>query len=290
MYIYIIIFIIILIILIILAKYIDNYWWYKLFYKLYIFETASNDIIIANKFNTNNNDKVISLSLFGDNPYYYNHAYKMKDDLPKYFPNWELRIYIHYKTPTFVIKKFIDKGCQVIIIKQENMTASDCTFWRFLAAQDDVVFLSRDVDYKLNYFDYEQVTKWINEDNTHFIKYLQTNSVHLTKISLIGIKIFQAGFWGGRNRCVPNMLEKINNYKFRKHWMKDELFLENIIWEEDIKKKGITVVFDYNIGNLIKKFIQPYIKIRKLEYDNPMHTYLKNQSNIFSKLKKFFKY
>ena len=288
MYKYIIIFIIVIIV-IILIKYID-YYWYKYFYKLYFFESKSDDIQIINKFNTNNNNKVISLSLFGDNPYYYNHAYKMKDDLPKYFPDWELRIYIHYKTPSFIIKKFIEKGCQVIIIKQDNMTPSDSTFWRFLAAQDNVIFLCRDVDYQLNYFDYEQVNKWLKEDKTYFIKYLFTNAILRIEFLIRGIhSSFHAGFWGGRNRCVPNMLEKINNYKYRKHWRRDELFLEKIIWEDDVKKKGITIIFDNKIGNIIKKFNQPYITIRKLEYENPIPQYLKSQS-ITGRLKKVFGY
>jgi len=288
MYKYIVIFIIILIILVILLKFID-YYLYKYFYKLYFFETKSDDIQIINKFNTNNNNKVISVSLFGDNPYYYNHAYKMKDDLPKYFPDWELRIYIHYKTPSLIIKKFIQKGCQVIIIQQDNMTPSDSTFWRFLAAQDNVTFICRDVDYELNNFDYQQVNKWIKEDDTYFMKYLRTDLSHKIKYILLSIKLFHAGFWGGRNRCVPNMLEKINKYKYRKHWIKDELFLENIIWEEYIKKKGITIVFDYKMGKLAKKFIQPYIRIRQLEYENPMEKYLKSQS-IIGRLKKVFDY
>jgi hypothetical protein len=289
MYKYFLIFVIILIILLITFKIID-YFFYKYFYKIYIFETKSDDIKIANKFNMNNNNKVISLSLFGDNPYYYNHAYKMKDDLPKYFPDWELRIYIHYKTPSFIIKKFIEKGCQVIIIKQDNMTPSDSTFWRFLAAQDDVIFMCRDVDYQLNNFDYQQVNKWLNEDNTKFIKYLCTYSSLKFELLIRGIhSSFHAGFWGGRNRCVPNILEKINNYKYRKHWRRDELFLENVIWEEDVKKKGITIVFDYKMGKIAKKFIQSYIKIRQLEYENPMENYLKSQS-VTDRLKKVFSY
>jgi hypothetical protein len=288
MYKYVIIFIIVIIV-IILIKYID-YYWYKYFYKLYFFESKSDDIQIINKFNTNNNNKVISLSLFGDNPYYYNHAYKMKDDLPKYFPDWELRIYIHYKTPSFVIKKFIQKNCQVIIIKQDNMTPSDSTFWRFLAAQDNVIFLCRDVDYQLNYFDYEQVNKWLKEDKTYFIKYLFTNAILRIEFLIRGIhSSFHAGFWGGRNKCVPNMLEKINTYKYRKHWRRDELFLEKIIWEDDVKKKGITIIFDNKIGNIIKKFNQPYITIRKLEYINPIPQYLKIQS-VTGRFKKVFGY
>ena len=69
MYKYFVLSILIIIILLILLKYID-YYWYKYFYKLYFFESKSQDIQIINKFNTNNNNKVISLSLFGDNPYY----------------------------------------------------------------------------------------------------------------------------------------------------------------------------------------------------------------------------
>ena len=289
MYKYIVLLILIIIILLILLKYID-YYWYKLFYKLYIFEQTSNDIQILNKFNTNNNNKVISLSLFGDNPYYYNHAYKMKNDLPKYFPDWELRIYVHYKTPSFVIKKFIEKGCQVVIIQQDNVTPSDSTFWRFLAAQDDVIFMSRDVDYQLNDFDYQQVNIWLKEDNTYFMKYLNKNFILNLELILRNIHSpFYAGFWGGRNRCVPNMLEEINNYKYRKHWRRDELFLETIIWEKHVQKKNITIIIDNKIGKLAKKLIRPYVKIRQLESENKAKNYVKSQS-LFSKIKKVIEY
>ena len=43
------------------------------------------------------------------------------------------------------------------------------------------------------------------------------------------------------------------------------------------------------MGKLAKKFIQPYIKIRQLEYNNPIETYLKNQS-VTGRLKKIFDY
>jgi hypothetical protein len=43
------------------------------------------------------------------------------------------------------------------------------------------------------------------------------------------------------------------------------------------------------MGKTAKKFIQPYIKIRQLEYDNPMEKYLKSQSFI-GRLKKVFEY
>lgn len=288
MYKYIVIFIIILTIIIILAKYID-YYLYKYFYKLYIFETKSNNIQIMNKYNTNNNNKVISISLFGDNPYYYNYAYKIKDDLPRYFPNWELRIYIHYKTPEFVIKKFIDKGCQVIIIKQDNMTPSDSTFWRFLAAQDDVIFISRDADYQLNDFDYQLVNMWL-EDKTYFMKYL--NKDFLINLELKIRKIhspFYAGFWGGRNRCVPDMLEQINNYKYRKHWRRDEIFLETIIWERYITKRSITIFIDNKLSKNINRLLRPYVKIRQLDGINKSKDYVKSQS-LFAKIKKLFSY
>ena len=72
MYKYVFIVILVILILIILAKYID-YYLYKYFYKLYIFETKSDNIQIINKFNTNNNNKVGSNSLGATFSFYFGH-------------------------------------------------------------------------------------------------------------------------------------------------------------------------------------------------------------------------
>lgn len=271
MYKYILISVIIIIIIIFLIKFID-YVGYKMLYKMYLFESKSEDIVIMNKFNTTNNNKVISLSLYGNNPYYYKSAFKIKEDIPQYFPNWELRLYIHYKAPIKIIREFIDKGCQVIIIKQDNVTPSDSTFWRFLAAQDNVTFLSRDADYQLNDFDYKQVTRWMKEDKTDFIKYMHTNAMNNLEMIIRGDKVFYAGLWGGRNKCVPDMLNRINANKYRRHWRSDELFLETIIWEKYCKDRGITVVIDKK--GIKKIFNKSYINLHILDGSSPLRRYI----------------
>ena len=233
---------------------------YGALHKYYFFEKPSQDIEIVKKYNINpHQKKIISVSLFGKNNFYFNSASKMLDDIPVYFPGWTLRIYIHYLCDPNIIKQFIEKGAQIVVIKQDDVTPSDCTFWRFLVAQDDVIFICRDVDYQLNREDYELTEKWIREDNTNFFKYIfffhYPVFVYNVAVKLLGNGFFAAGRWGGRNRCVPDMLDQINNFKKRRHWHSDEVFLQNIVNEKYVKNQGISV-FLQNKGKDLRKYFQ----------------------------------
>jgi hypothetical protein len=248
-----------------------DYSFYKQLYLIYFLQTPSSPIEIIGKYNVSPNDKkIISLSLFGKKQYYFNNIRKMCIDVKKYFPKWKIRIYIHHLVNPNIIQEFIQKNCQVFIVKQDNVTPSDSTFWRFLAAQDNVIFISRDVDYQLNHQDYQLTEKWIKEDKTKFIKYMPlcnkdkyvlgyTNSKYL-------MRNFWAGFWGGRDKCVPDMLDKINEFKYRKHWHSDELFLETIIWNKYIGDKGVKLIMDNYYKNLGKKIYKQKQNFIQLEF------------------------
>ena len=289
-----IILIIILIIIFISAilKLLD-YGFYKQLYLIYFLQTPSSPISILGRHNVNPNDKkIISLSLFGNREYYFNHVRKMSNDVKTYFPGWKIRIYIHYKVKSNIIEDFIKRDCQIFIVKQDNVTPSDSTFWRFLAAEDDVIFISRDVDYQLNHQDYQLTENWIKDGKTKFIKYMPScwkdrfflgnfNHKYL-------VRNFWAGFWGGRDRCVPDMLDRINNFRFRKHWHSDELFLETIIWNEYCKNTNIKVIMDKSYYK--KKLIEKKEDFVEIEFaDLLLKDKLKKMEGVAS-IKKFIEF
>lgn len=286
--------IVLIIALLVLLKIIDKEY-YKSFHKVYFWEKDSDDLEILGKYGVNKKDKkIISVSLFGDKEYYFDNAREMLKDIPIYFPGWKLRIHMHYKVNPKIISEFLENGSQIYIIKQENMTPSDSTFWRFLPAGEDVIFISRDVDYKLNNEDYNVVEDWIKNSKNKFIKYQA--KINLWKILALFyrdflLKNFFAGFWGGKEKCIPNILDVINNFKKRKHWHSDELFLETIIWNNFVKKYGISIYYH--------KIYTKYIDILKNKYKNKkidiylsqvdFNKYLKHMKGN-KKIKKLFEY
>lgn len=283
----------ILLFLIILVRIITFNCYYFL-HKYYFWEKSSDDIEIIGKYNLDPlQKKIISVSLFGTNPIYFDGAMRMKRDLPKVFPGWELRIYMHYKVDPEIINKFLKTGAQVFIVKQDNVTPSDCTFWRFLAAGDDVIFLSRDVDYILNGYDYWMAERWIEAGTTKFCKYIfydHSKFFYGVGLKMIGNNLFHAGRWGGRDRCVPDILMRINKFKKRRHWHSDEVFLQTIINDEYIKKEGITVYLEENDKNFEEYFGDDYIDLEVVPdyYNLKKYDIAENSQKKINKIFEYF--
>lgn len=244
-----------------LIIYLLHKYCYKAIYKIYFWDPISSNISILNKFNINpSNKKIISVSLFGTKQKYFDGARKMMNDIDNVFPGWKLRVYMHYRVPVEIIDEFKNRECQLVIVKQDNVTPSDSTFWRFLAAEDDVIFLSRDVDYNLNKYDYYLTNMWIKDNDTKFMRY---DFYRILKLDMkfLGVNVFAAGLWGGRDRCVPNMLELINNFKRRSRWHSDEVFLETKMLPY-IKEKKITIFVDkfvYSKRIYNKDYVRKYV-------------------------------
>jgi len=291
---FIVIFFIILVIVLLIIKLVSFNCYYFL-HKYYIWEKKSDDIEIIGKYNIDpKQKKIISVSLFGTNNLYFDGALQIKDDIPKYFPGWQLRVYMHYKVDPKIIDKFLKKGVQVIMIKQDNVTPSDSTFWRFLAAEDDIIFISRDADYKLNEYDYIMTEKWINDGSTKFFKFLffdYSKIFYWIGIKMIGNGLIHAGRWGGRDRCVPDMLERINNFKKRKHWHSDEVFLQSVITEKQMQNKGIMIYLDYRGQNMQEYFLGNNIKLKFIpeHYELKKYDLKENNKKRFAKLFEYFK-
>lgn len=287
--------IVLIIVLLVLLKIVDKEY-YKSFHRIYFWEKDSDDLEILGKYGVNKKDKkIISVSLFGDKEYYFDHARKMLKDIPIYFPGWKLRIHMHYKVNSKIIEEFLENGSQVYIIKQEKMTPSDSTFWRFLPAGEDVTFISRDVDYKLNKEDFNLVEEWIKTSNHKFMKY-QAKIKNWKILALFYrdflLKNFWAGFWGGRGKCIPNALDVINNFKKRRHWHSDELFLETTVWDNYIKKYGISIyyhnLFTNNINYLKNKYENKKIDIILSQVDFNKYLKIMDQKEQIKKLLEYF--
>lgn len=147
---------------------------------------------------------IISYSLWGDSPKYWNGAYK----------NIEIN---NVMLPDFISRFYVDKTCNPKLIEeikkyektQVIMVDSDSSwhgmFWRFYAAIDPEVdvFLSRDTDSRIGNRELSALDEWLKSDKDFHI---MRDHPHHT-VPILG------GMWGCRNGILSNMKYLIDNWK-----------------------------------------------------------------------------
>jgi len=101
--------------------------------------------------------KLISMSVYGDNPMYLQGAVLNARLLPEVYPGWTLRMYCDRRIDASEMKEL---GCQVVSMPISRRHSG--MFWRFLAAWDPeadrVIF--RDSDSRFNVREVAAVREW----------------------------------------------------------------------------------------------------------------------------------
>ena len=160
--------------------------------------------------------KVISFSLWGENPIYNVGAVKNAELAKEIYPDWTCRYYLGKSVPPPIIQELKDFNNTEIFIMNEpgNWTGM---FWRFYPASDpDVdVMVSRDTDSRLNLREKAAVDEWLKSDKDFHI--MRDHPQHATEIL--------GGMWGVRNRLLFNMVDMINDYIKGDFWQVDQNFL-----------------------------------------------------------------
>lgn len=170
--------------------------------------------------------KVISFSLWGNNPKYCIGAIKNAVLKDYYYPNWICKFYIHKDVPdeyTSILKKF--KDIEICIISQN--TDWEISLERFKAIDDPDVshVIFRDTDSRLNQRESDAVNQWINEDTCLHV--MKDHPYH-------GNFPILAGMCGiNKNKFIYKMSDFIQLYENKKiipQYYYDQIFLENYIW------------------------------------------------------------
>jgi len=113
--------------------------------------------------------KIISFSLWGDNPKYCIGAIKNAKLAKFIYRNWICRFYVSDNVDNSIIDELIKLDCEVIIKKDKADWSS--MFWRFEAGFDksaDIVIF-RDTDSRLNFREKYAVEEWERSDKTFHI-------------------------------------------------------------------------------------------------------------------------
>ena len=164
--------------------------------------------------------KIISFSLWGDNPIYTQGAIRNVQLAKELFPNWICRYYLDKNVPDDIVSKLKDNGAEVYkYMKDGDWYAM---FWRFLPASDpDVdVMISRDCDSRLTIREKEAVEEWLQSDKLFHI--MRDHPYHKTEIL--------GGMWGVKKPLLSNMKDLMAGYKIGNFWQTDQNFLREKIY------------------------------------------------------------
>jgi len=171
-------------------------------------------------------NKIISFSLWGDNPKYTIGAVKNAQLARRIYPDWLCRFYTGNDVPKNITEHLLSLDAEVIDM---DGTGWNGMFWRFFAADSDDIVLSRDTDSRLNNREKEAVDEWLNSDKDFHI--MRDHPYHATHIL--------GGMWGCRNGILKNITEWISSFNkgvYDNKWQIDQIFLSQIIYPKIINK------------------------------------------------------
>lgn len=169
--------------------------------------------------------RVVSYSLWGNNPKYNIGALKNAKLVSELYPGWQARFYVGTNTPVETINGLHERGAHVIDMKKPG----DWTgmFWRFEAASDpDVdVMISRDCDSRITAREVAAVKQWIESGSMFHI--MRDHPHHATEIL--------GGMWGVRAPLLSNMSNLIKEYVKGDFWQVDQNFLREVIYPKVVQ-------------------------------------------------------
>lgn len=167
--------------------------------------------------------KVISFSLWGNNPVYTIGAIKNADLARTIYPDWVCWFYVGKSCPQNIIDELTSRSNTKVIMMPEE---GDWTgmFWRFLPASEPDVdaMISRDTDSRLNYREKEAVDDWLSTNKCFHI--MRDHPYHGTEIL--------GGMWGCRSGCIKDMKQLISSYIKGNFWQVDQNFLREVIYNK----------------------------------------------------------
>lgn len=165
--------------------------------------------------------KVISFSLWGEDPKYLVGAIRNAELALEIYPGWTCRYYIGSCVPEGVTNALL-KFSNVEVVNKDKVGDWTGFFWRYLpAAEHDVeIMISRDTDSRLSLREKAAVDEWMESDKGFHI--MRDHPCH--DFPVLG------GMWGVKQGVLPNMNQIVANFNKRNYYSIDyEFFAQSII-------------------------------------------------------------
>jgi hypothetical protein len=173
--------------------------------------------------------KLITFSLWGDDPKYTVGAIRNAELAERLYPDWTCRFYIGEHTPGSVEYQFLCQKSNVEYVQMPTgMEGWKGMFARFLpAGEDDVgMFISRDCDSRLSEREAATVEDWLK--GPKLIHAMRDHPHH--SVPILG------GMWGAKRHAIPDIKEQIDLWTKEDRWQTDQEFLRDVIWPKHYHK------------------------------------------------------
>lgn len=163
--------------------------------------------------------KIISFSLYGNNPIYTTGALCNAELAKIIFPDWICRFYYGDSVPNYIIDELKNYD-NVEVIRMEEDGKRIYMTWRFLAIDDDDVeiMLSRDADSRLSFREKKLVDLFIESD-----KMFHDIRDHCLHMHTMG------GTWGMKKGAIKSMKELMDSKVIGMDYAQDQLFMYDTI-------------------------------------------------------------
>lgn len=173
--------------------------------------------------------KIISFSLWGDNPKYTIGAIKNAHLAKTIYSGWICRFYVDKSVPEDIVVQL--RSCDnTELVEMDEEGDWRGMFWRFFAADDPhAIVISRDTDSRLSMREKAAVDAWLASDKDFHI--MRDHPSHRARIL--------GGMWGAKNGILSGIIiKRISKYKKENFWQIDQNFLADRIYPL-IKKKAL---------------------------------------------------
>ncbi len=163
--------------------------------------------------------KIISFSLWGNDPKYTVGAIKNAELTKTIYPGWISRFYVGKDVADKIVNELKIRDAEIIRMNEECNWNS--TFWRFYPVMDSNVdvMISRDTDSRLGKREAEAVEQWMQSNSMFHI--MRDHPAHATEIL--------AGMWGCKEplfsviELALNSIPRVKNEK-----QADQIFLREV--------------------------------------------------------------
>ena len=144
--------------------------------------------------------KLITFSLFGDNPLYCVGAVENARLAKEIYPDWTARFYVAQDVPSMYLDAIEEYDAEIIHCEKKN--AYDGLNWRFRPLCDPSVefWISRDADSRLSWREKNAVDEWLVSGKT----------AHLMRDSVNHVYTMMAGMFGINNKLFHEKYGLIN--------------------------------------------------------------------------------
>ena len=165
--------------------------------------------------------RLITFSVFGNNPIYCFGAVENARLAKEIYPDWIARFYIAQDVPEEYVNQIKDHGGEVVLCERKN--SYDGLNWRFrpLSEPDVDVWISRDADSRLSWRERRAVDEWLDSDQT----------AHLLRDSHNHGYTIMAGMFGIKNKPFHKKYGVINlDNQSASVRTDDQTILEQVVW------------------------------------------------------------